>query len=833
MALFKKKQATSPDSGNATENTKTTKTNVSRSRIPRNVLDSIPYRSIYPNGIIEDYDGRFSKTYRIKDANFDTEEESRQESLIVAYEKFLNCIDEDMIGQLTIVNRSIDQDIVRNSILMKPKNDGLNGLREEWNDIFLEQLGAGRNNIAKDKLFTMSVAADDITIAADTLKRVDRAVNKNIRRINHQDSPALSIEDRLGVFYDIYNCNTTLPYAKRIEPLLVNGKIDWKTMGKHGMSSKELIAPDSMDFLGNGFKFGDDLYCKTFYLDHLPTQLSTSLLNDLSDLPCNMVTSVTFVQMDQEKARTLIKNQNRELNAQINRQQSEAAKEGISNAGTVSAELENARDQATELMNDIMKRNQKIFKVTVLITILASSKDELNRNVASLKGIASGHLCRLRTMNNQMEKAFNTCLPLAQVNLEIDRVLTTEAAAVFIPFNVQDMNQLDGIYYGVNPLSGNMIRYNRKRGGNYNAVVLGESGSGKSFIVKEEISQVFMNEDDYIIIIDPEGEYTALGQKFGATIIDISLDGKTHINPLDMDMQYGGEGENPIPMKCDSIETLIESMVGGSDSLSPVEKSIIQRVGRRIYTGYYNHMKTMVQSGITCDKAAMPTLQDFYSELTKQQEPQAQYLATAIESYCVGNYAVFAERTNIDTDNRIIIYNVKELSSGMKELAMHVCMNDAWNHIIQNGMKGIYTRLYVDEFHLFTKTKTSAAFMKNIYKRARKWRGMPMAITQNIGDMTTNEEALAIINNCKFVVLMNQQSMDRAVLQEMYGISDQLMEYITDQLPGTGLIYNGNTIIPMENEFDQNTQMYKLMDSKVKGKPLVAIKNDDDQDEEE
>ena len=283
-----------------------------------------------------------------------------------------------------------------------------------------------------------------------------------------------------------------------------------------------------------------------------------------------------------------------------------------------------------------------------------------------------------------------------------------------------------------------------------------------------------------------------------------------------MDMQYGGEGENPIPMKCDSIETLIESMIGGADSLSPVEKSIIQRVGRRIYTGYYNHMKDIVKTGITCDKAAMPTLQDFYSELTKQPEPQAQYLATAIESYCVGNYSIFAERTNVDTDNRMIIFNLAELSSGMKELAMHVCMNDAWNHIIQNGMKGIYTRLYIDEFHLFTKTRTSAAFMKNIYKRARKYRGMPTALTQNIGDMQTNEESLAIINNSKFIILMNQQPMDRNILQEMYNISDQLIEYITDQLPGTGLIYNGNTMIPMENEFDPHTKMFALMESKKK-----------------
>lgn len=821
MGLFKKKQNSAESSNSAATNNKKT-SKKSKSKIPTDVMESIPYRSVYPNGIIEDYNGRFSKSYRLMDTNFDTENEDKQESMVVAYEKVLNSIDEDMIGQLTIINRSISQDTVRNSILMKPKSDGHNDLRTEWNDIFFSQLSKGRNNLSKDKIFTISVPADNIVTADDILKRMDRTMSRNVRKITHQETEPLTIEDRLALLYDIYNYDNDFPFVKKIEPVSVNGKIDWKKLGAHGIMSKELVAPDSMSFLATGFRFGgdaeskSDVFCKTFFLDHMPTQLSTSLLNDISDLGCNMITSVTFIQMDADKASSLIKNQLMGMNAQINRQQSAAARDGVSNAGVVSTELENARDQANELMGDVIKRNQKIFKTTCMITILASSKQELAHLSATLKSIVSGHLCHLRAMNNQMERAFNTSLPLAQMQVEVDRILTTEASAVFMPFSVQDMNQLDGIYYGINPVSGNMIRYNRKKGANYNGITIGESGSGKSFIIKEELTQRFLNSDDYIIVIDPEGEYTKLGKRFGATIIDISLDGKNHINPLDMDIQYGGEGENPIPMKCDSIETLIESMVGGPEFISPAAKSIIHRVGRKIYTGYYNHMKDMIKNGITCDKAAMPTLQDFYTELLHQNDYHAQTLATAIESYCVGNLAIFAERTNVDTDNRMIIYNVHDMSSGMKELAMHVCMNDAWNHIIQNGQKGHTTALYVDEFHLFTKTKTSAAFMKNIYKRARKWHGVPLAITQSISDFMVNEEAEAIVKNCSFILMMNQNPMDRAILQNMYQISDQLLEYITDQPPGSGLIYNGSTIIPLENEIDSGTKLFELMDSRKK-----------------
>ena len=797
---------------------------VKKDRVPKNVLESIPCKWAYKSGIIQDYDGRFSKTYRIADVNFDTEEEEQQEKMVISYERLLNSIEDDMIGQLTIINRSIDQDYIRNSILMKPKDDGLNNLRNEWNDVFLDKLSEGKNNLKKDKLFTVSVKASGIQAATDILKRVDHDIAKNIRRINHQETPPLSIQERLEVLYDIYNCGSPLAFSKRIEPLMKTNDItkekelDLDLMAKHGMSFKELIAPDYMEFKPSWFRLGDELVGKAFYLDHLPTQLSTSILNDISDLPCNMITSVTFIKMDTDKTRELIKGQLNGMNTQINQVQVEAAKQGIIDSSSVSIELQHARDQAAELMTDILKRNQSMFRVTGIIILLGKDLEELNYQVAQLKSIVSGHLCLLRSMGNQEETAFNTALPLAQMHVEAVRLLTTESSSVFIPFAVQDMNQLDGIYYGVNPLSHNMIRYNRKSGANYNAVVLGVSGSGKSYIVKEEIAQVRLNTNDYIIIIDPEGEYTPLAEKFGASVIDIALDSKNHINPLDMELQAAGDGGDPISAKCDTIETLVEAMVGGSAMLSPIEKSIIHRVGRKIYRGYYNHMMDMARNGstITCDKAAMPTLQDFYAALCKEPEAQAQYMATAIESYCVGNYAIFAERTNVDTNNRMIVYNVSNMTAGMKELAMHVCMQDAWNHIIQNGRNGIYTRLYIDEFHLFTKTRTSVASMKNIYKRARKWRGMPTAITQNVSDMFINEEAEAIMNNSSFVIMMNQSPMDRATLQNMYSISSSLLEHIADQPPGNGLIYNGNTLVPLEGDFPTTTEMHQLMVSKVK-----------------
>jgi type IV secretory pathway VirB4 component len=810
MGIFSKKaNKTSENSAGSAQSAQASKKII---RIPRDVQESIPYKTIYKNGIIEDYDGRFSKSYRLPAANFDTEEDDAQEKVVLAYEKFVNLVTEGVEGQLTIINRTISQDDVRNNIMMKPKNDPYNKYREIWNNIFLDNLAQGKNNIVKDKVFTVSVPADNIIEANDILKRMDTQVAKTIKKSVHQDVTTMTIDDRLHLLYDIYNYNSGFSFEKKVTPITENGKIDLDKLSKYGISSKDVIGPDWMHFGNSDFQIGDNSFCKAFYLDHLPSQLSTSILNDLSNLSCNMITSVTYTQMDQQKAKSLIKNKLTSLNSNIAGREEDDANKGISNS-SISSELENARDEAKNLMDDIVKRDMKIFQATVLMIVMADSKEELASQCAVLKSIASGHLCQLRVLGKEQEDAFDMALPLAQRTLPCNRVLTTEQTSVFIPFTVQDLNQENGIWYGKNPLSGNMIRYNRKTGNNYNGIVFGGPGSGKSFLIKEEISQRFLNSDDHIVIIDPEGEYVPLGKALGATIVDIAINSKMHINPLDMDMLYDGEGSNPIPMKCDSIQTLIEAMIG-EDMISPVEKSIIQRIGREVYKSYYSLMQTKAQSGITCDKAAMPTLQDFHSLLLKDPDPAAQYLALELEPYCVGNLNVFANRTNVNTDNRFIIYNMKNMTGGLKQIAMHVCMNDSWNRIIENDKNGIYTALYIDEFHLFTKTRTSASFMKDIYKRARKRKGMPLAITQDISDMFVNDESQAIVTNSDFVIMMNQSAVGRSSLADLFNISPNLLEYVTDQLPGNGLVYNGTTTVPFENEFPEDNELFKLMDSR-------------------
>lgn len=793
-------------------------------RVPKDTYESIPYRGVYQNGIIEDYDGNFSKTYPIPEINFDLEEEEKQEGHIIDYEKLLNAIDDGMTGQLTVINRNIDPDVIRNDILMKPKSDGHNDLRGEFNSYFSSVLSEGHNNLVKEKYWTIATEAEDIVDANDILKRADRRVNQVLRKITKQDIKPCTIRERLALMYDIFNPTQQLSFDKKTDDYTMKNKdgvvdLDLKALARNHIHSKNLISPDFMDYGGKTyFKFGEKVYAKAGHIDpRLPNSLNTSMLNDITNLPSNMIVSVTYKQIPQAIASKMIKDKLNAINTQIGRQQMDAASAGIINPGATSTELENARVSTTELVQEIAKRDQRIFKTTILCIVFGTSKESVDVQFDNLASLVSSHLCHLRLVGGMQELAMNMALPLAQDRLpmQMHRILTSESGCAFWPFSVMDLNQSGGLVYGINPESQNMIRYNRKTGKNYNAIIMGESGSGKSYLIKEEITQKFLNTDEKIIIIDPQAEYVGLVQRLGGTVITLAQNSQLHLNPLDMDVLYAGENGNPIPEKCAEIEAMVEVMLNGTQ-LGPLESNVIHKVATNLYRNYYKHMQSMAQKGITCDRNASPTLRDFYEDMASMNDQTAQILAQAIENYCIGSYAIFSERTNVDVNNRLVCYDVSKLDGPLKSLGMHVCMTDAKNTMVTNGRIGKWTSLYLDEAHLFLKVKSAATILNTLYKTIRKFKGMPTVITQNINDFLKNDEAEALLENSAFIVIMNQQPGDRAILGTLYSISPALLQYITDQSVGHGLLYTGTNIVPFENAFPQDTKCHELFESKRK-----------------
>ena len=780
--------------------------------LPKTVQETIPYETVFPNGIIRTDTGHYSKTYRIADVNFKTAEQSVQESMFLNYEGLLNGLDASMIGQITVFNRSIDPDTVKNNLLMRPQNDEFNAYRDEYNNILLAKMSEGRNNLIKEKYYTVSVEAQDIKMAATAFQRLDADINSKISRINKMETPPLSIEERLAVLYDIYNPEADIPFMKKISSLMNMGHMDLKKLNGAGLSTKDLIGPESFTFYRDYFMIGNT-YARVVYLDNLPTFMNADVLSDLSDMPCNMITSVIYRPIPQEKASNMVKHQITNVNENIVRAQKNAAKNGYS-GDILPSELRQAKEEAEALRIDMTSRNQKLFKVTVLAVLFSDDLDDLKQKTEALKSIAVSHLCQIKILQYQQEAAFKSMLPLGILDISIDRVLTTESAAIFTPFSVQELSQTGGKYYGLNAVSKNLIMYDRMTGDNYNGLIFGKSGSGKSFIAKTEIINTLLSTNDDIFVIDPEGEYQGMADAFGGQVIKIALGSPTHLNPLDMDIQFAGEAEDPIAMKLDFLTAMCETIVGHGN-LDPIMIGIINKCGKRIYRPYYEHMRDMIKRGITCDREAMPTLVEFYSELVQENDARAQMLASALEMYCIGQYDLFAKRTNVDVQSRFIVYDIRDIASQMKELGLQICQNDVWNRLIGNRRNKRRTWFYIDEFHVLMQTESSARFMQQIYKRARKWGGIPTGITQNVEDLLTSETSRTVLNNCNFLIMMNQSQLDRAALSEMFSISENLLDYITDKPAGTGLIYTGKSVVPFINEFPKDTQLYKIISTKA------------------
>ena len=783
-----------------------------KSKISKTAQQAIPYEAIYGNGIIEIKKGQFCKSYFFGDADFKTESEDKQEALFDEYQNLLNKFGSEIIFQITIFNRNTDIEKFKKAIFFRPQRDDLNDFREEYNSILESKMQEGRNDIIRERYLTVTINSKDIVSAVSTFNNIDYDVDEAFKKINKKGVKPLSTTERLEILFNIYNMNAPISFRDKIKGFLdENGELDLKKLKKSGLKTKDLICSDNIKRNFKDLELGD-VFSRTFSLDNLPTFLNTDILSEITSLPCNMLTSLLFKTTPQKKAARLIKNQITNINADLIKHQKKAV-EGNYDASLISPDISLAKEEADLLLKDVLSRNQKLFFVSILITIFAGSEKELDSLTESLMSKTADFLCHARRLDAQQVAGFNTSLPLATLHTKTDRSLTTESAAVFFPFSMNEIMDTGGIYYGLNAVSKNMIINNRVTSDLPNGVILGRSGSGKSFIAKTEIVSTYLGSDADIIIIDPEEEYLEIANRFGGQVIHINPGTNTHVNPLDFNINYADK-DDPISMKCDFLVTLCETMLG-KVGLSSYDVSVIHRCGRRILERYVAELKDKGDGSII-DRKLMPTLKDFYNELMDQPESYAKALALGIEPYAIGNYDLFASRTNVNTDSRFIVYNIKNTGSGSKELAMQVCLNDIWNRITENKNKNKTTWIYLDEFYLLTQTQSSATFLQQIFKRARKWGGIMTGITQDIEDLLITPEARGIVNNCGFLLMMNQSPLGRAELQELYKISTSLLGFITDKPPGTGLLYNGTTIAPFENKFPKDTELYRLLSTKAK-----------------
>ena len=740
---------------------------------------TIPYLAMYPDGICKVTEKKYSKSIAYDDINYQLAQADDKTAIFENWCDFLNYFDATVSVQLSFINRGTRSGGAEEVIAIPAQNDAFNSIRTEYADMLKHQLAKGNNGFVKSKYITFSVEADNLNAAKARLARIETDILNNFKVLGTAARPMTGYE-RLEALHSVFH-----PEG---EPF----RFSWDWLTPSGLTTKDFIAPSS-------FRFGEGRYFRSF-LEILAPELNDRMLADILDLETGIVVNLHIKSIDQTEAIKTIKRKITDLDKMKIEEQKKAVRSGY-DMDIIPSDLAMFGGEAKNLLQDLQSRNERMFLLTFLVVNMADTKRKLENDIFAAAGIAQKYNCALTRLDYQQEAGLLSSVPIGENLIPIQRGLTTSSTAIFIPFITQELFQQGAaLYYGLNALSSNMILCDRKRLKNPNGLILGTPGSGKSFAAKREITNAFLITDDDIIICDPEAEYYPLVRRLHGQVIRISPTSTQYVNPMDINLNYS-EDDNPLALKSDFLLSLCELVIGGKEGLMPVEKTVIDRSVRNVYRPFL----------AAPDPAKMPILGDLYDELLRQPEPEAARVAAALELYVSGSLNVFNHRTNVELSNRLVCFDIKQLGKQLKKLGMLIVQDQVWNRVTINRAEKKSTRYYMDEFHLLLKEEQTAAYSVEIWKRFRKWGGIPTAITQNVKDLLSSREVENIFENSDFVLMLNQAQGDREILARQLNISPQQMKYVTHTEAGEGLIFYGNVVLPFLDRFPQNTELYRVM----------------------
>ena len=761
--------------------------------VPQTAQQSIPFQRMFPDGVCRVTDNYYTKTIQFQDINYQLAQQEDKTAIFDEWCSFLNFFDSSIHFELSFMNMSTDAESFEQSIRIPYRKDDFNPIRAEYSQMLRKQLAQGNNGLTKTKFLTFGIEASSMKQAKPRLNHIENDLLNNFRRLGVVAN-TLTGKERLRLMHSMFHMGD-------------NDRFDfeWKWLVESGLSVKDFIAPSSFAFKGNRtFQMGE-LYGAMSYLAITASDLSDRMLADFLDMESSQIVTMHIQSVDQTAAIKTIKRTITELDRSKIEEQKKAVRSGY-DMDIIPSDLATYGKDAKALLKELQSQNERMFMMTLLVMNTGRTEQELENNVFQAQSLAQKHNCNLRRLDFQQENALMSSLPLAQNLIDIHRGLTTSSTAIFVPFTTQELFQTgsEALYYGLNALSNNLIMVDRKKLKNPNGLILGTPGSGKSFSAKREITNAFLVTDDDVIICDPESEYSALVQKLNGQCIVISPSSTQYINPMDINSNYSEE-DNPVALKADFILSLCELIVGGKDGLQPVEKTVIDRCVHQIYQNYFNDPKP----------ENMPILEDLYNALLEQEEKEARHVATALEIYVKGSLNLFNHRTNVDIHNRLVCYDIKQLGKQLKKIGMLVVQDQVWGRVTTNRNTGKATRYYMDEFHLLLKEEQTASYSVEIWKRFRKWGGIPTGITQNVKDMLRSPEIANILENSDFIYMLNQASDDRNILAQRLNISPHQLSYVTNSGEGEGLLFYGNVILPFVDRFPTDLELYKIMTTKL------------------
>jgi hypothetical protein len=751
--------------------------------IPRSVQETIPVRCVYPDGIWL-VGNRHSKSWRLTDVNYAASSDEERRGIFLAYGGVLNSLPTDAATKITIINRRLNPVDFESSILMEDQWDGLDEYRQEANAI-LKSRAAESNNLVQEKYITLSVPQRKIEETRSYFRRVDGNLTKSLGRL---DSTAREVgnHDRLRILHDFFRPGEEQYFT-----------FDQTAAIRHGIDFKDLVCPDGMRFRAGHFEMGGK-YGRVLFLKDYASYIEDDMISDLSDFDRSLMLSIDILPIPTDEAVKEIQSRILGVESDITRwQQRQNDKNNFTAA--IPYELEQLRTETKEFLSDLTERDQRMIFAVVTLVHVADTLEQLDADTETLLSIGREHLCQFSILRYQQEDGLNTVLPYGLRRVKALRTLTTESAAVLMPFRVQEIQDPGGLSYGINAISRNLLICDRKRLISPHGFYLGVSGSGKSVGMKDAITEVRLSTSDDIIIIDAEREYGPLARALGGEVIEISPHSQHHISPLDLASGYADD-ENPVAMKSEIITSILEQQMGAG-RMSASHKSIIDRCTANIYQNYFQGK----------GKVRMPLLTDWREEVLKQVDPEAREIALAAELITEGSLNVFAHPTNVNMDNRLIVLDLYEMGEQLRPTALVVTLEAIQNRVMENRKRGKFTWVFIDECYLYFKYHYSGEFLYRAWKRFRKYAGIMTAATQNVEECLKSETARLMLANSEFLLLFNQSATDRAELSKLLHISDTQMSYITNADPGHGLLRFGGALVPFANTIPRDSGLYRLM----------------------
>ncbi len=768
-------------------------------KAPKSIQQTIEIMKVAENGIFEVARNRFSKCYRFQDINYTTTNETEQIDIFERYCKFLNSLDVNF--KITINNKNKDMEQVRDYVFLQKQNDGYDGFRRIYNDIMEQKIHEGRQGIEQERYLTITIERKNFEEAKAQFATIEASVHKAFGELGAEIVP-LSGNERIKVLYDYYHLGDENSFD-----------FDIREAGKVGADFRNDLCNGMIQFYPDYFK-DEKKFCRALFIKKYPSSLSDRFLNEITSLPVHSITSIDVVPIPKDMTTKILQKKYLGIESDIIKQQRVRNKNNdFSSEISYNKRIE--KKEIEEIMDDVRENDQCLYYVSVTIILMADTKEELDSMTETVETIGKRNSVTMEEHYLKQRESLNTALPIGVRQVETMRTMLTQSLAALMPFNVQELNDKQGCYYGINQVSKNINIGNRKKLINGNGFVFGVPGSGKSFFCKMEMGNVFLSGNDEIIVIDPMNEYFDIAQTYGGTVVNMSTYTDNYVNPLDMDVWSLdlNDSRGMIREKGEFMLGLCEQCMG--ESLNSRQKSIIDRCVRKLYIEIAKSREKYV-----------PIMSDFYEILMNQPEDEARDIALSLELFVNGSLNIFNHQTNVDVDNRFTVYGIRDLGTELSPITMLVMMESIQNRIIANGKRGIATWLYIDEFHVLLNSEYSAKYLQQLWKKVRKQGGLCTGITQNIVDLLQNYTATTMLANSEFVALLKQANTDSSRMAEVIGVSEAQLRFVTNTSSGMGLMKCGNVVIPFDNTIEKGTDLYNLYNTNIHEKIAMQKKRE-------